>query len=87
MKKINLAAGHFPMNGLLISRLVQKLDHSRPLFLYFCLLNTVDSKYKMPMTGCEPQSLVLEVTAQPTELHPLPNFQMAIPHKTNSFNY
>ena len=37
-----------------------KMGHSRPLFLYFRLFNTVDSKcsiYKfLPMTGYEPQT-------------------------------
>ena len=39
---------------------LKKMGHSRPLFLYFCLFNTVDSKqvnvrYKsLPMTGFEP---------------------------------
>ena len=33
------------------------MGHSRPLCLYFCLLNTVDSIYKnLPMTGFELQT-------------------------------
>ena len=37
---------------------LKKMGHSRPLFLYFCLFNTVDSKcsiYFLPMTGFEPR--------------------------------
>ena len=58
------------------------MGHSRPLFLYFCLFNTVDSKqihvgYKsLPMTGFEP--LVSEATALPTEPQPLPGSKFVI---------
>ena len=38
----------------------EKMGHSRPLSLYFCLFNTVDSKQysinTLPMTGFEPQT-------------------------------
>ena len=33
----------------------KKLGLSRPLFLYFHLINTVDSTYKLPMTGFKPR--------------------------------
>ena len=52
-----------------------KMGHSRPLFLYFRLFIqlTVDVHYKfLPMTGFEPLTLELEVTALPTEPQPLP---------------
>ena len=49
---------------------------SRPLFLYFYLFNTVDSKMFninfLPMTGFELQTLESEATALPTEPQPLP---------------
>ena len=47
---------------LLLLHFFQKMDHSRPLFLYFRLFKTVDSqqinvRYKcLPMTGFEPQT-------------------------------
>ena len=37
----------------------KKMGHSRPLFLYFCLFNTVDSEYmnkNLPMTGFKPRT-------------------------------
>ena len=49
---------------------------SRPLFLYFRLFNTVDSKMFninfLPMTGFEPWTSGIEATALSTEPQPLP---------------
>ena len=56
------------------------MGHSRPLFLYFRLVNTVDSKQiKCPIQkfakwlDSKREPLVLEVTAPPTVPQPLPN--------------
>ena len=42
----------------------QKVDHSRPLFIYFRLFNTVDNKQMfnkiLPMTGVEPWTSGIE---------------------------
>ena len=41
-----------------------KMDHSRPLFLYFCLFNAIDSIWviwSLPMTGFESRSHLLNV--------------------------
>ena len=56
---------------------LQKIGHSRPLFLYFRLFNTVDSKM-FNIIFCRWRDLnrgplELEVTALPTEPPPLPN--------------
>ena len=56
------------------------MGHSRPLFLYFRLVNTVDSKQiKCPIQkfakwlDYKREPLVLEETAPPTVPQPLPN--------------
>ena len=51
------------------------MDHSWPLFLYFRLFYTVDSKCStliLPMTGFELWTLLLKATALQTESQPLP---------------
>ena len=52
------------------------MGHSRPLFLYFCLLNTVDSKQILLMTGFEPRTSGKKVTGLPTEPQPLPKLNI-----------
>ena len=51
------------------------MDHSRPLFIYFCLFNTVDSKQKFADDYLDSNRgpLVLEEATLPTEPQPLPN--------------
>ena len=56
-----------------------KVAHSRPLFIYFRLFNTADSKQVnkcsiqiLPMTGSNQGPLVSEAIALPTEPQPLP---------------
>ena len=45
--------------------LKKKVGHSRPLFIYFCLFNTVDNKQMfnkiLLMTGVEPRTSGIEI--------------------------
>ena len=62
-----------------------KMGHSRPLFLYFSLFNTVDSKQMFNKfcwwldSNCWP--LVLEATALPTEPHNHCPYSDSSPHQ------
>ena len=51
----------------------KKMGYSMPLFLYFRLLNTVESNSikTLPMTGFEPRTSGVGTTALPTEPPPL----------------
>ena len=59
----------------------KKVGHYRPLFIYFCLFITVDSKQNfniiLPMTGFESRTSGLEGAALPTEPQPLPRILLA----------
>ena len=52
------------------------MGHSRPLFLYFRLFNTIDSKQmldkSLPMPGFEPRIPGVEGDRSTTEPQPLP---------------
>ena len=52
------------------------MGHSRPLFLYFRLFNTIDSKQmldkSLPMPGFEPRISGVKGDRSTTELQPLP---------------
>ena len=63
-------SGHLSINSELLVSFIDCLKnwvfHSWPLFLYFRLYNTVESK-KYLKTGFEPQIYVVEATTLPTE--------------------
>ena len=67
----------FKITGLLcILFFKKKMGHSRPLFIYFRLFNTVDNKQMfnkiLPMTGVEPRTSGIKSTALPNKPQPLP---------------
>ena len=51
---------HFTSMEVFSRSFFLKVGHSRPLFIYFCLFNTVDNKQMLnkilPMTGVEPRT-------------------------------
>ena len=59
-----------------------KMGHSQPLFLYFRLFNTVDSKmFNINFSQCRDSNcrpLDLEATALPTEPQPLPEGKFVV---------
>ena len=58
------------------------MGHSRPLFLYFRLFNTVNSKQmldkSLPMPGFEPRISGVEGDRSTTEPQPLPNYSKSL---------
>ena len=52
------------MKMILDCKIIQKVGHSRPLFIYFRLFNTVDNKQMfnkiLPMTGVKPRTSGIE---------------------------
>ena len=57
-----MALGIYPPQNTALHFFKKKLGHSRPLFLYFRLFNTVDNRHanvlyvNLPMTGFEPRT-------------------------------
>ena len=74
--KIGQAISNF--NQLSYFQFKKERGHSRPLFLYFRLFSTVDSKCNfLAKTGFEPRTSGYEATTLPTEPQPLPNLSCA----------
>ena len=69
-------------------KFAKKMVHFRPLFLYFRLFNTVDSKSSIFFcrwldSNCGP--LGLEATALPTVPQPLPNSKISLWHRLPAY--